>query len=114
MTKKQLLKVLKVLKDGVKQLKASKEDMDSAPWGSEEGVLISGNQALMLIQTIEDHDKKLEEIRQAIEAYRKAEGCSCCRNEDEHTEANLRLGKLLGAKMYSDKSGIDWSKPLRK
>lgn len=50
----------------------------------------------------------LEEIRQAFADYYASEGCSCCEDIEPHKEASLRLGKLLGAKMYEDGSGVDW------
>jgi hypothetical protein len=50
----------------------------------------------------------LEEIRQAFADYYASEGCSCCQDIEPHEKASLRLGELLGAKMYEDGSGVDW------
>ena len=63
------------------------------------------------------HDAKLsvsgsvlEKIRQAFADYRRAEGCSCCRDMDAHEEAEKRLAELLKPEPYEDNSGWDWSK----
>lgn len=52
----------------------------------------------------------LEEIRQAFADYYESEGCSCCEDTEPHKEASLRLGKLLGAEIYDDNSGVNWYK----
>ena len=52
----------------------------------------------------------LEQIRQAFADYRRAEGCSCCRDNDAHEEAEKRLAELLKPEPYEDGSGWDWSK----
>lgn len=49
----------------------------------------------------------LSEIRQAVAAYMRSEGCSCCRS-DNHDENGERLAVLLGVKKYEDGSGYDW------
>ena len=53
---------------------------------------------------------KLAEIRRAFADYRQAEGCSCCRNTDDHQEAEERLGKLLRVPKYPDNSGYHFYK----
>lgn len=53
---------------------------------------------------------KTAEIREAVANYMRSEGCSCCRDYDAHKEHEARLAKLLNVKMYSDKSGYDFSK----
>ncbi len=50
----------------------------------------------------------LEQIRQAFADYRRAEGCSCCRDNDAHKEAEKRLAELLRPIPYDDGSGFDW------
>lgn len=50
----------------------------------------------------------LEQIRQAFADYRRAEGCSCCRDIDAHKEAEKRLAELLKPTPYEDGSGFDW------
>ena len=50
----------------------------------------------------------LEQIRQAFADYRRAEGCSCCRDIDAHEEAEKRLAELLKPTPYEDGSGSDW------
>ena len=52
----------------------------------------------------------LSEIRKVFADYYASEGCSCCQNIEPHKEASLKLGKLLGAEMYEDGSGVDWYK----
>jgi hypothetical protein len=48
-------------------------------------------------------------IREAVSDYIGSEGCSCCQGGD-HDDHKARLAKLLGVKMYKDKSGYDFSK----
>lgn len=50
---------------------------------------------------------KLSEIRKAVADYIASEGCSCCRSSEKHTEAEVRLAKLLRAS-YPDSSGFDF------
>lgn len=50
----------------------------------------------------------LEQIRQAFADYRRAEGCSCCRNNDAHEEAEKRLAELLKPIPYDDGSSFNW------
>ena len=50
----------------------------------------------------------LEKIRQAFADYRRAEGCSCCRDREAHEEAEKRLAELLKPIPYEDGSGFDW------
>ena len=50
----------------------------------------------------------LEKIRQAFADYYKSEGCSCCRNESKHDEAEKKLAELLKPDMYEDGSGYNW------
>ena len=51
---------------------------------------------------------RLRMIREALADYIASEGCSCCRNEEAHTAAARRLGKLLNVKPYDDGSGYDF------
>lgn len=52
----------------------------------------------------------LRQIRQAFADYVESEGCSCCRNERDHTAAANRLAELLSVPKYEDGSGYDFSK----
>lgn len=49
-------------------------------------------------------------MRQAFADYIQSEGCSCCRDSEKHTDAQLRLGKLLRMELYDDKSGVAYNK----
>ena len=49
-----------------------------------------------------------QELRRAVADYIASEGCSCCRDNDAHAEATVRLGKLLRARKYEDGSGYDF------
>lgn len=51
-----------------------------------------------------------KEIRQAIADYVRSEGCGCCGDTNAHEEHKTRIAKMLNVKMYSDKSGYDFSK----
>jgi len=53
---------------------------------------------------------KITAIRQAFGDYVASEGCSCCRNIDNHERAAERLGELLGVDKYSDNSGYDFTR----
>lgn len=53
---------------------------------------------------------KLNEIRRALADYMRAEGCSCCRNIEDHKHAAERLALLLNVPRYSDGSGFDFGK----
>ena len=48
-------------------------------------------------------------IREALADYVRSEGCSCCRNNEEHDAAARRLAKLLEIPLYKDESGVDWN-----
>lgn len=58
---------------------------------------------------IEQLEKNLAELREAIAEYMYSEGCSCCRS-DNHEENRGRIAKLLNVKKYSDGSGYDFSR----
>lgn len=49
-----------------------------------------------------------EQIRQAFADYYISEGCSCCRDDAKHREAEKRLAELLKPDMYEDNSGYNW------
>jgi hypothetical protein len=59
-------------------------------------------------------EEHIEKIREAFADYRRAEGCSCCRDIDSHEEAEKRLAKLLNPEPYDDGTGWDWNKYLSK
>lgn len=50
------------------------------------------------------------EIRQTFADYRRAEGCSCCRNVENHKAAENKMAELLSPEPYDDGSGFDWGK----
>lgn len=51
----------------------------------------------------------LSEIRRAVADYMQSEGCSCCRNVDDHDAHKATLGQMLRVSKYSDGSGYDFS-----
>lgn len=52
----------------------------------------------------------LKTIRQALADYIWSEGCSCCRNQEQHDVAAQQLAKLLRVPKYNDGSGYDFYK----
>ena len=54
--------------------------------------------------------EELKELRQAVADYMQSEGCSCCRNLEEHDKHKARLAKLLKVPLYSDKSGFNFNR----
>ncbi len=54
-------------------------------------------------------EAKIVELKNAFVEYIYTEGCSCCEDED-HKEAEDKLGELFGVQKYSDNSGYDWKK----
>lgn len=50
------------------------------------------------------------ELRRALADYMRTEGCSCCRNNEAHAEAEARLAKLLKVPRYEDGSGYDFGR----
>lgn len=53
---------------------------------------------------------RLADIRRAFADYTRSEGCSCCRNQEDHDKHAATLAKLLRVPKYSDGSGYDFSK----
>lgn len=51
-----------------------------------------------------------KKIRTALANYIRSEGCSCCRNIEEHEKDTATLAKLLKIPKYSDGSGYDFGK----
>lgn len=58
----------------------------------------------------EDFKNFKELVRQYFADYRYSEGCSCCRNIEEHKEAENKLAELLKPEQYPDGSGWNWGK----
>jgi hypothetical protein len=54
-------------------------------------------------------EEKLMQIRKAVADYMRSEGCSCCRNIDEHEKHAALLASLLNVPMYDDASGYDFN-----
>jgi len=54
--------------------------------------------------------KLRKQLRAALADYMYSEGCSCCRDDEDHEVNAERLGKLLNVPKYSDGSGRDFSK----
>lgn len=52
----------------------------------------------------------LRKVRQVVADYMRSEGCSCCRNIDDHETNKARLAKLLDVPQYSDGSGYNFIK----
>ena len=50
------------------------------------------------------------DVRQAFADYFKSEGCSCCRDTDNHDKAEAKLAELLKPDAYDDGSGFNWYK----
>ncbi len=61
-----------------------------------------------------ENDKSIRrlkaELRKAVADYMGSEGCSCCRNTEEHELNAARLAKLLNVRKYPDGSGYDFSR----
>lgn len=55
-------------------------------------------------------EERLEAIRRAVADYMRSEGCSCCRNQEKHEDAQRRLAGLLDVPMYDDGSGYDFNR----
>jgi methionine aminopeptidase len=53
---------------------------------------------------------RLAEIRSAVADYMHSEGCTCCRDYDEHQRHEAMLGKLLRVPKYKDGSGYDFKR----
>lgn len=49
-------------------------------------------------------------IRQALADYMQAEGCSCCRNNEDHRAAAERLARLLRVPKYQDGAGYNFAR----
>lgn len=50
----------------------------------------------------------IQKIKIAFSDYVRSEGCSCCRNIDDHKDAEVRLGELLDYPKYEDGSGYNF------
>lgn len=55
---------------------------------------------------------KMAQIKQELAKYIRSEGCSCCRDESPHKEAQDALGELLGFEPYDDNSGYNFYAPM--
>jgi hypothetical protein len=53
---------------------------------------------------------QITDIRQAVADYMQAEGCSCCRNNEDHQAATARLARLLRVPKYADGSGFNFAR----
>ena len=54
--------------------------------------------------------KLRKQLREAVANYMRSEGCSCCRDSDQHERNKEVLAKLLNVPKYEDGSGYDFSK----
>ena len=54
-------------------------------------------------------EEEIKQIRTALADYMYSEGCGCCRDREDHTANEKRLGELLDVPMYDDGSGYDFS-----
>lgn len=59
---------------------------------------------------IPDVSVSVADVRQAFADYYKSEGCSCCRDTNNHNKAENKLAELLNPDAYDDGSGFDWYK----
>lgn len=58
--------LIEILERKIIDVKESDEDMDSASWGYEYGVLISGNQAEQIVSILKSHPLLVEALKGAI------------------------------------------------
>lgn len=86
----------------------SKNNLSPVAWLEDQ--IKNGNPDLQnLIKGAKRREVDLKkQIRAAFADYYASEGCSCCRNEVKHNEAEKRLAKLLSPQKYKDGSGNDW------
>jgi hypothetical protein len=49
-------------------------------------------------------------LRQAVADYMSSEGCSCCRNIEDHRLHEKTLAEMLDVEPYSDGSGYNFNK----
>lgn len=92
-------------------MKAKKTWM-SAYWrGREEGFRIGYQSAI--VNGRKFRKQLINDLRSAFAAYRRSEGCSCCRDVENHKKHTERIAKLLGVPMYADGSGYDFGKFLK-
>lgn len=61
-----------------------------------------------------EHQKFVREVRKYIAAYMFSEGCDCCRDTEEHDKAKEKLAALLKVPKYSDGSGYNFYKYMKK
>jgi hypothetical protein len=50
--------IIKYLKENLKDMKEHKDGMDDKSWGMEYGIIISGNEAKLILKELEKHDKR--------------------------------------------------------
>lgn len=53
---------------------------------------------------------EISKLREAVANYMQSEGCSCCRNREDHELHTKALAKLLKVPKYKDGSGYDFLK----
>lgn len=87
-----------------------KEKIREILWNFVAGEVTDSEAVQQVLDLFAVSGSALEQIRQAFADYRRAEGCSCCRDVDAHEEAEKRLSELLKPEPYEDGSGWDWSK----
>lgn len=62
-----------------------------------------------LTERVKELDGTVSELRTAFANYWVSEGCSCCRDSDNHRDAEHAIGELLGVVKHDDDSGYDFN-----
>ena len=86
------------------------------PGATKKGALFAATDYMSAKRFCREFNKALElgrkaykaEVRDALRAYVRSEGCSCCEDTSSHDEAAERLAKLLDVPAYPDGSGYDF------
>lgn len=75
-----------------------------------EEIMQAYHQAKLKLLGLQNVSVSVADVRQAFADYYKTEGCSCCRDTDNHDKAENKLAELLKPDKYDDGSGFDWYK----
>lgn len=69
----------------------------------------SDQQNAELTERVKELEGKVSELRTAFANYHASEGCSCCRDSDNHRDAEHAIGELLEVSKHDDDSGYDFN-----
>lgn len=69
----------------------------------------SDQQNAELRERVKELEGTVSELRTAFANYWVSEGCSCCRDSDNHRDAEHAIGELLGVAKHDDESGYDFN-----